>query len=74
MRKRDELSNPESCLNKAHDDEMLFIFLGRDRAAAAGVQTWIDKRIELGLNHPDDAKIVSARQWIETVLEEQSHA
>lgn len=33
MRKRDELNDPESCLNRARDDEQTFVLLGRDAAA-----------------------------------------
>lgn len=34
MIKRDEVSNPNSCLNRAKDDEMVFVLLARDEAAA----------------------------------------
>lgn len=37
MRKRDELTDPNSCMNKASDDEWTFVLLGRDAAAPGAV-------------------------------------
>lgn len=71
MRKHEELSNPDSCLNKARDDEMLFVLLGRDESAAFAVRAWILDRIARGKNKPGDPKIMEAERWIETVLAEQ---
>ena len=70
MRKRDELAHPTSCLNKARDDEWLFVLLGRDAAAGAAVRAWIEERIRLGKNQRDDPKIREAEQWIVTVAAE----
>lgn len=72
MRKIDELANPNSCLNKARDDELLFVLLARDPAAPATVRAWIDERIRRGLNEPSDPKIVSAEEWILDVQREQA--
>jgi hypothetical protein len=44
MRKRDELSDPKSCFNKARDDEYLFVILGRDPAATAAIIAWCNER------------------------------
>lgn len=71
MRKCDELMNPKSCLNRARDDEWLFVLLGRDVAAAETVIFWAQLRGKLGKNEPADPQIVEARQWAETVLAEQ---
>ncbi len=71
MRKRDELADPRSCLNRAHDDEMCFVLLGRDVAATAAVEAWIDARIKHGKNKWNDPQIAEACQWVETVLAEQ---
>jgi hypothetical protein len=60
VRKRDELSDSGSCLNKARDDEWVFTLLGRDEAAPAGIRGWAAERIRLGLNKPGDPKIVDA--------------
>lgn len=60
MLKRDELINPNSCLNKAREDEQVFVLLGRDAAAPFAIRAWVAKRIELGLNKADDPQILSA--------------
>ncbi len=54
MLKRDELADPTSCLNRARDDEMTFVLLGRDAAAPAAIRAWAEERIRLG-------KFVAAR-------------
>ncbi|HYE19231.1 MAG TPA: hypothetical protein VEA69_12345 [Tepidisphaeraceae bacterium] len=74
MRKRDELADPNSCMNRAADDEWTFVLLGRDLAAPAAVRAWIDERIRLGKNRPGDAQIVEAQQWVARVLDEQKRA
>lgn len=71
MRKRDELTDPTSCLNRGREDEWLFVLLGRDTAAPAAVRAWIEKRVELGKNQRTDAQIVDAENWISLVLPEQ---
>jgi len=38
--KRDELSNPNSCLNKAKDDEMIFVFRAHDMLSPFIVRQW----------------------------------
>jgi len=58
--KRDELALPYSCLNRAKDDEIVFVILGRDAAAPHAIREWAAKRIALGKNAPEDAQIVSA--------------
>jgi hypothetical protein len=58
--KRDELSNPNSCLNRAKDDEMIFVLLAHDAAFAHAVREWAKKRVELGKNAPGDAQITEA--------------
>jgi hypothetical protein len=60
MRKREELSNPNSCTNRANDYEMMFVLLGRDAAAPATIMAWIDKRIKLGKNQIEDEQIQEA--------------
>lgn len=70
MRKREELVNPKSCMNRARDDEMTFVLLGRDKAAPAAVRAWIQERIRLGKNVATDPQIMEAEQWIKTVIKE----
>ena len=60
MLKRDEISNPNSCFNRAKDDEAIFVLLGRDVAGAVAIKAWTDERIRLGKNQPGDPQIVEA--------------
>ncbi len=57
MLKREELADPQSCLNRAADDELIFVLLGRDVATRAAIRAWIDERIRLGKNTADDQQI-----------------
>lgn len=60
MKKSEEVSDPQSCWNKAADDELLFVLLERDDAAADTIRYWIAKRIELGKNAADDRQLRGA--------------
>jgi len=40
MLKRDELTNPNSCINKAEDDEPVFVLRANDELAAETVEVW----------------------------------
>lgn len=68
MLKRDELTNPSSCMSRAREDEMTFVLLGRDIAAPVAIQAWINERILLGKNKPDDAQITEAKQCIDRMI------
>ena len=72
MRKRDELTDPKSCMSRAGDDEMTFVLLGRDAAAPGVVRYWIEERVRLGKNTYADPQIQEAFAWIEAVEREQS--
>lgn len=74
MRKKDELSNPSSCLNKARDNEWIFVILERDDTAVETVEFWRNKRIEKGINKASDAKMKEAEEWIDSVLASRSKA
>lgn len=74
MLKRDELTDPKSCLNRAKDDEMTFVLLGRDHAAPIAIFAWIDERIRLGKNKRDDPQIVEAAKVAEAILESQGRS
>lgn len=65
MLKRDELASAVSCLSKANDNEMIFVLLGRDQAAADTVRYWAKLRVDLGKNKDDDPQIVEALQCAE---------
>lgn len=43
--KRDEIANPESCLNKAADDEPIFVLRSNDPCAAKIVRKWADEYV-----------------------------
>lgn len=72
MIKRDELSDPRSCLNRAQDDEMVFVLLGRDAAAPAAISAWIAERIRLGKNRPNDAQILEAESCLRKIRHHQA--
>lgn len=72
MRKADEIVR--GCMAKARDDEMTFVLLGRDAAAPFTIREWCKKRIRLGLNRDDDAKIKEALSCAETMETERAAA
>lgn len=60
MKKRDELKNESSCLNRADLDEPIFVLLGRDIAAPGAIRAWAATRVTASKNKPSDPQIVSA--------------
>lgn len=60
MIKSQELTDPNSCMSKAHDDEMTFVLLARDPVAPDVIRNWIDLRIALGKNRPGDPQVLEA--------------
>jgi hypothetical protein len=60
MRKHLEKTDPNSCFNRALDEELVFTLLSRDAAAPAAIEAWITERLRLGLNMPYDSQIVRA--------------
>jgi hypothetical protein len=74
MIKRDELSEPESCLNKARDNERLFILLARDPAAPAAIRAWVSERIRLGKNTPSDPQLCEALECAARMEVERSES
>lgn len=67
MKKLKELNDPASCLNKAGDDELIFVLLERDPAAADTVKFWAQRRIDLGINTKEDDKIQEALTWADSI-------
>jgi hypothetical protein len=61
MLKCDEIADPNSCLNKAKDDERIFVLLARDPAAPAAIRAWIGERLRTGKNQLNDPKILEAQ-------------
>lgn len=64
MLKRDELTNPMSCMCRARDDEMTFVLLERDIAAPATLWEWIHQRQRHQKNTPIDGQIQEASRTI----------
>lgn len=60
MIKRDELTNPDSCMSRAQDDEPTFVLLARDDAAPDTILAWAAKRISIGKNTISDPQIKEA--------------
>ena len=60
MRKLNELTDPNSCMSRAKDDEMTFVLLGRDVAAPYVIRMWCVERIRLGKNVANDPQIIEA--------------
>lgn len=60
MRKRDEMTNPASCMSRAREDEWTFVLLGRDAAAPETIRFWCAQRVSLGKNGWADPQIVEA--------------
>ena len=71
MRKKDELSRPNTCMGHAHSEEMVFVLLSRDVAAPATIRAWVAERVRLGKNEPDDPQIIEALACADTMQEEE---
>lgn len=71
MRKIDELSQANSCLLKARNNEMIFVLLGRDKASPYAIRAWVKERIRLQKNTEGDAQTTEALECAETMEREQ---
>lgn len=60
MIKREELTNPRSCMSRAQDDEPTFVLLARDITAPGAIRAWCRRRIETGKNCITDPQIKEA--------------
>ena len=60
MRKKEEIADPNSCLNRAADDEILFVLRSKDATAPMVIRFWVEARIQMGLNRFDDPKLTEA--------------
>jgi hypothetical protein len=74
MRKRDEIGKQDSCLNRAHNDELIFVLLSRDEDAPRTIRYWIACRIESGKNKPGDPKLIEAEECARTMEIEQGES
>lgn len=70
MRKTEELTNPNSCMSRAKDDELTFVLLGRDEAAPIAIEAWASMRVELRKNTWSDPQIVEALECAEKMRAE----
>ena len=61
MTKANEKVDENSCLNRAYDDEPLFILRAKDPLFCNLINIWIEARVKYGLNSPYDNKIQEAR-------------
>jgi hypothetical protein len=71
MIKRDEINDNTSCFNKAADSERLFVLIARDPAAPVAIRAWVNERLRLGKNAPDDAQIMEALDCARLMDEER---
>jgi len=60
MKKRDERRIKDSCWNRAHEGELVFVLLGRDVAAPAAIRAWAAARVRHGKNFAIDPQITEA--------------
>lgn len=65
MIKSEELSNPNSCLNRAADDEMIFVLRAKDICAPYAILFWILSRVSCGKNEEGDEQIKDAQKIAE---------
>lgn len=61
MLKKEEMTILGSCLQKAEDEEMVFVLLARDPCASMAVDMWCDLRVACGKNKETDQEILEAR-------------
>ena len=62
MLKRHELTDPNSCMSRARDGEMVFVLLERDDSAPGAIRWWVGDRIRRGKNKPGDPQMVEAEE------------
>lgn len=72
MQKHLEVSDPESCFNRAKDTEIIFVLLSRDAAAPAAIRAWVRERTRSGKNQLLDPQIQEALQCAKR-MEKQRH-
>ena len=66
MWKREELDNPDSCINKAAEDEPVFVLRAKDPCAITTINYWISKRLELLDADPTPTKHDRAKEMSKT--------
>lgn len=63
MIKRDELSDPSSCLNTAAEDEPLFVLRANDELAPEIIRVWITRSIirSMHLRRLEEAELLAQK-------------
>jgi len=74
MLKEKELSDPNSCINKAKPGEMVFVLLARDAEAPRLVRDWARRRVDSGKNTPIDDQITEAYECAQEMERQQGRA
>lgn len=68
MTRSEEINEHHSCLNKAEDDEPLFILRAKDLTAPTIISFWVEERIKRGLNERNDPRILEAVSQITNMI------
>ena len=61
--KRDEIADPNSCLNRAADDEPIFVLRGKDPLFAKIVEEWAARSALAGLHDDRFREAFRYAQW-----------
>jgi hypothetical protein len=67
MKKLLELESVNSCLNRAKNDETVFVLLARDECAPLVIRTWCGLRVGMGKNKWEDEQIQDALRCAEAM-------
>lgn len=65
MTKHEEKRDPDSCWNKALENEPVFVIRAKDPVCGLIVNLWCAIRINAGLNMRGDDKLTDAEHWIQ---------
>ena len=65
MIKKDEFATPTSCLNKAHDDEPIFVLRANDEFASGIVRLWAERYRTAKLNEQGSLSTVQQNKYHE---------
>ena len=61
--RRDEIKDPNSCLNRAADDEPIFVLRGKDPLFAKIVEEWATRALLAGLHEDKFREAWRFAQW-----------
>lgn len=67
MTKLEMISDPNSCLNKAADDEIVFTLRSKDPEAAETIRDWARRRVAHCYDEADSPKILDALQIADAI-------